>query len=392
MPVYLVHGFRWPREGFTGIRVHAVVHNLDDCSVEYIQNEHSRAELLKSFRKTWPEIMKELDGPATTGRDSRLEFIEQYEPDDLESPNAVSQPYAFVGDKVVMIAAKPGTTTTAQTTGVSTPTMPSTPKTPGSGSQQQQQQSRRQPVTSPKSTTTPSGSVGKKSGAAAAAAVAAAFDPTALSINIDEVIAQGPGTSAKAWEAFADLRDKLAEGEKIGWWVVYNGDPERSYDDDEDELDEEYEDEEVDQGEDTEEYYEDTHQKGHVPYSPQQQKQRIHRLEQELARAQTPRPRTAPQAADEANSSSTSTIRASQQPTRTGPLPHIAAQQQHQQHNNNNNLTALPVRPSPPVATALAAATRSEKGKQKESIPEPGKLKETARSQGLRKKFFGKRL
>ena len=26
------------------------------------------------------------------------------------------------------------------------------------------------------------------------------------------------------------MRDKIADGEKIDWWVIYNGDPERAYD------------------------------------------------------------------------------------------------------------------------------------------------------------------
>lgn len=161
MPVYLVHGFRWPREGFTGIRVHAIVQNLEDCSVEYIQNENSKQDILESFQKMLPDAMKEL-GP--------LDFIEQYDPDDL-SDRAVSQPYAYVADKVVTIA-------------------------------------------------------GGKDDATATAS-------TPLSMNVEEVIADGPGLSSQAWEALADLRDKIAEGEKIGWWIVYNGDPERGYDSDE---------------------------------------------------------------------------------------------------------------------------------------------------------------
>jgi hypothetical protein len=55
-----------------------------------------------------------------------------------------------------------------------------------------------------------------------------------LSMNVTELIAQGPGSTSKAWEALADLRDKIADGEKIDWWVIYNGDPERAYEDDPD--------------------------------------------------------------------------------------------------------------------------------------------------------------
>jgi len=59
-----------------------------------------------------------------------------------------------------------------------------------------------------------------------------------LGVNVEEVVAEGPGFTHQAWEALAELRDTLAEKEKIGWWVVYNGDPERrtdgSEEDDED--------------------------------------------------------------------------------------------------------------------------------------------------------------
>lgn len=48
-------------------------------------------------------------------------------------------------------------------------------------------------------------------------------------------MSNGPVVTPEAWEALAQLRDKIAEGEKIGWWVVYNGDPERSFIDEEEE-------------------------------------------------------------------------------------------------------------------------------------------------------------
>jgi hypothetical protein len=47
----------------------------------------------------------------------------------------------------------------------------------------------------------------------------------ALGVDIDEV--RGKGVANEAWAALADLRDKIAPGEKIGWFVVVNGDVER---------------------------------------------------------------------------------------------------------------------------------------------------------------------
>jgi hypothetical protein len=351
MPVYLVHGFRWPRDGFSGIRVHAVVHNLDDCSVEYIQNEHSRLAILESFRAAYPDIMKELEGP---GR--RLEFIEQYNPDDVEGPYVVSQPYAFVGDKVVMIAAEPGTTATtgfagpgiAQSGGggAASPrpgsaaagrgTPPDLRKSPS----QQQQQQKPRPPTQPMSQAAPFNSPA---------------DITALSVNVEEVIADGPGLTNKAWEALADLRDKIAGGEKIGWWVVYNGDPERTYDDEEEDEDEEDEEMEDFEGE------QDTGV-------------------QEDERQQRPRQRPA------TSGGSSSAARALLDGTTSERPPVPPKTPQTMPTHRQASLTALPIRPSHPEST-----TRSEKGKQKDNIPEPGRLKDTAKSPSLRKRFFGRR-
>ncbi|KAM5482016.1 hypothetical protein MaudMau93_006877 [Microsporum audouinii] len=48
-----------------------------------------------------------------------------------------------------------------------------------------------------------------------------------LSLDLEEFISKGPGLSSEALATFSTLRDVLGPGEKIGWWIVYNGDPER---------------------------------------------------------------------------------------------------------------------------------------------------------------------
>jgi hypothetical protein len=399
MPVYLVHGFRWPREGFSGIRVHAVLHNLEDTSVEYIQNENSKTDILASFHKAFPDIMKELDGP---GRN--LEFIEQYNPEDIQSDHAVSQPYAYVGDKVVTIAANPGDAGSMppgapleQTGGAAAPASTAAASDPSK---------------------TASG--GSKKGNSSRIAT---LEPTSLSLNVEEVISEGPGLTNRAWEALADLRDKIASGEKIGWWVVYNGDPERAFDDydDDDEYYNEYEDDEMeDVAEEEEEGATediDARKQQQQLKSPLRQQQQQQRPQSRSAVASptstsTVRPGTAPSAAqDDSHPSSYVTPRLSQVPT--SPLPHIASQQLPRPHGD---LTALPVRsagvgagigastttssapyppPQPPELTSPRRGDK-DKGKGKQSqqgevVPAP-KVKETARAQGLRKKFFGKRL
>ncbi|KAF1979454.1 hypothetical protein BU23DRAFT_496059 [Bimuria novae-zelandiae CBS 107.79] len=46
-----------------------------------------------------------------------------------------------------------------------------------------------------------------------------------LGVDIDDV--RGVCVQSDAWTALVELRDKIAEGEKVGWFVVVNGDVER---------------------------------------------------------------------------------------------------------------------------------------------------------------------
>ena len=49
-----------------------------------------------------------------------------------------------------------------------------------------------------------------------------------LNINIREAQEKGPSISPAAWDAFVDLKEKLAgKDEEIGWFVVYNGNTDR---------------------------------------------------------------------------------------------------------------------------------------------------------------------
>ncbi|KAJ5901820.1 hypothetical protein N7495_002348 [Penicillium taxi] len=164
MPVYMLHGFRWPRAGFTGIRVYIVLHNLEDAAAEYIQQPLTTELLRESLRKTQPDILPRLP---------ELRFIEQYDPND-ESSNTVSQDYAYVAAKVMTI---PDGATTAD---------------------------------------------GLKPGK-----------------NIEDAVEQGPGLTSDQTEALEELRNRLAPDEKIGWFMVYNGDPERYFP----EFEEDYDDE-----------------------------------------------------------------------------------------------------------------------------------------------------
>ncbi|KAJ9293768.1 hypothetical protein DTO271G3_7395 [Paecilomyces variotii] len=166
MPVYILHGFRWPRDGFTGIRVFIVLHNVEEAAAEYLQQPVTSRELLKTFQRLEPDIM---------ARIPEMHFIEQYDPDDLEG---VSQPYAYVADKVITLPDK---------------TMPD----------------------------------------------------KGLSRSVEEILKLGSELSEESSQALEELRAKYAENEKIGWWVVYNGDPDRPFDDEEETEGEEEEEEEA---------------------------------------------------------------------------------------------------------------------------------------------------
>ncbi|KAK4613643.1 hypothetical protein CLAFUW4_08910 [Fulvia fulva] len=87
MPVYLLHGFRWPRPL---IRIHIILQNLDDAAAEWLVAQGTTQTMRKNFNELYPDAMKHL---------TRLRFIEQYDPNDL-SPTAASQPYAYVADIV----------------------------------------------------------------------------------------------------------------------------------------------------------------------------------------------------------------------------------------------------------------------------------------------------
>lgn len=87
MPVYLLHGFRWPRPL---IRIHIILQNLDDAAAEWLIAPNTTLAMLKNFTQLYPEAMQHLN---------RLRFVEQYDPNDT-SAEAASQPYAYVADIV----------------------------------------------------------------------------------------------------------------------------------------------------------------------------------------------------------------------------------------------------------------------------------------------------
>ncbi|KAJ4375277.1 hypothetical protein N0V83_002363 [Neocucurbitaria cava] len=59
-----------------------------------------------------------------------------------------------------------------------------------------------------------------------------------LGVDVEDI--RGNGLAEEQWAAIAELRDKVAPGEKLGWFIVVNGDVERwAPPDDEDDEDDE---------------------------------------------------------------------------------------------------------------------------------------------------------
>ena len=87
MPVYFIHGFRWPRPA---IRIHIILYNLEDAAAEWLVAPGTTREMLDNFNELYPESMEHLP---------HLRFVEQYDPNDTTAGSG-SQPYAYVADVV----------------------------------------------------------------------------------------------------------------------------------------------------------------------------------------------------------------------------------------------------------------------------------------------------
>lgn len=291
--------------------------------------------------------MKELE-PSAVGNGKGIQFLEQYDPDDVMGENVASQPHAFVADRVVVMAGGPPASVTSDSaTATPTPTSPSSePPTPAS--------MRRS----------------SKGSVTAGIAAAAAAKTQALSLNIEEVVAEGPGVTAAAWEAFAQLRDKIAPGEKIGWWVVYNGDPERAYDSEDDEDEEEEEDYEEEAAEDT--ITEETEPEMASISQPLPASPKFPIAERKRPPQPTPKPRMFEQSDPNRNTTTTSTT--TQLASPTSPLRSPPSRGS---GKRLPGMTALPPQPS--------------QQQQQQQFPEPTKPRVAPKSESLKKKLFGKR-
>ncbi|OJD18959.1 hypothetical protein AJ78_01071 [Emergomyces pasteurianus Ep9510] len=58
---------------------------------------------------------------------------------------------------------------------------------------------------------------------------ARALSGAGLGLSPQDILQQDPGLSTAGTDVFKKLRDELAPDSEIGWFVVYNGEPERAY-------------------------------------------------------------------------------------------------------------------------------------------------------------------
>ena len=83
MPMYVLHGFRWPR---TAIREFIILNNIDDAAPDYLMATTTPEALKEAFIKKFPHIMAQVPN---------VQFVEQHDP---EKP--ATQTFAFVADVV----------------------------------------------------------------------------------------------------------------------------------------------------------------------------------------------------------------------------------------------------------------------------------------------------
>lgn len=87
MPLYLVHGFKWPRHP---IVMHVINNSLEAASPDWIMSPRTSDALLTHFRTRWPRLMAQLPD---------LRFMEQYDPATTQ-PSDHRSDFAFVADRV----------------------------------------------------------------------------------------------------------------------------------------------------------------------------------------------------------------------------------------------------------------------------------------------------
>ena len=90
MPIYLVHGFQWPR---ILIRQHTANFDIDDCAPDWVHmGSPSSTALLDSLHHLYPSLMESLDSEHTD-----IQLIEEYSQTEA---SAMPKNFVYVCDRV----------------------------------------------------------------------------------------------------------------------------------------------------------------------------------------------------------------------------------------------------------------------------------------------------
>ena len=179
------------------LRIHVIINNLENAAPDYTMATKTNDVFVTNLQTLYPDL---------TNRLPKLQMVEEYDPHDFD--DAGREEYAWVADFTV----------------------------PLSSLAQNDEAQKKKPQS--KRLSTPSKSV-----------------PTNIGARIESTI--GNGVSSDAVEAITGIRDHVAGGQEVGWWIVFNGDPQREGLDDTDEDDDEDEETEGEGGQDDEDAYSD---------------------------------------------------------------------------------------------------------------------------------------
>lgn len=232
MPTYLVHGFRWPREA---IRIHIIIFDLEDAAAEWIVAPATAITLLNSFYTLYDFLPPSKSPAASTsggapsssdavefsnvkseraisgvagrslqkGKDgtkkalkfndwSVVKLLEHYDPQD---ESCVSQPYAYVADYIVPVALSLDVEAEI-------------------AAYKEKLRVEAQSMLSPRV-------------ASPHTEDAQLSNDTSRTASADQSESEERGKNKQpGW--LEKLRDQLAKGQSIGWYVVFCGDEERT--------------------------------------------------------------------------------------------------------------------------------------------------------------------
>ena len=179
------------------IRIHVIINNLENAAPDYTMATKTNDVFVTNLQTLYPELTKRLP---------KLQMVEEYDPHDFNDEGR--EEYAWVANYTVSLNSL----------------------VQSDEEQKKKAQSKR--------LSTPSKST-----------------PNNIGARIESTISSGMDSDAV--EAITGIRDQVAGGQEVGWWIVFNGDPQREGLDDSEDAEDEDDDEETEGegGQDEEDAY-----------------------------------------------------------------------------------------------------------------------------------------